>query len=52
MSEHLLSSKAKGGLHISDSNLLRQLIFTFYSNAMREIDNIRKKMENDQKFQI
>lgn len=52
MSEHLMSSKTKGGLHVADSNLLRQLIFTFYSNAMREIDNIRKKMENDQKFQI
>jgi hypothetical protein len=35
-----------------DANLLRQLIFTFYSNAVREIENIRKKMDSDQKYQI
>jgi hypothetical protein len=51
MSEHLLQAKGRG-LHIADSNLLRQLIFTFYSNAMREIENIKKKMESDQKYQI
>ena len=31
---------------------MRQLIYTFYSNAVREIENIRKKMESDQKYQI
>jgi hypothetical protein len=39
-------------MQIVDGNLFRQLIYTFYSNAVREIENIRKKMENDQKFQI
>ena len=36
-------------LTIADSNLLRQLIFTFYANAVREIENIRKKIDSDQK---
>jgi hypothetical protein len=32
--------------------LLRQLIFTFYANAIKEIENIRKKIDSDQRQQI
>jgi hypothetical protein len=47
LSKYLISVKK---LNVMDANLLRQLIFTFYSNAVREIENIRKKMDSDQKY--
>jgi hypothetical protein len=49
LSKYLTSAKK---LKVMDASLLRQLIFTFYSNAVREIENIRKKMDSDQKYQI
>jgi hypothetical protein len=47
LSEHIVDAKH---VKIMDANLFRQLIFTFYSNAVREIENIKKKMDSDQKY--
>ena len=47
LSKYLIGAKK---MKVIDANLLRQLIFTFYSNAVREIENIRKKMDSDQKY--
>lgn len=49
LSKYLIGAKK---MNVIDANLLRQLIFTFYSNAVREIENISKKMDSDQKYQI
>jgi len=33
---------------IIDQNLLKSLIFTFFSNTVKELQNVLRKMESDQ----
>ena len=35
-----------------DQNLLKSLIFTFFSYTIKELQNILKKIESDQKYYI
>lgn len=37
---------------IIDQNLLKSLIFTFFSNTVKELQNVLRKIESDQKHQI
>ena len=46
--EHLISRKFK----IIDQNLLKSLMHTFFSYTIKELQNILRKIESDQKYYI
>lgn len=46
--QHLQSRNYK----IIDTNLFKSLIHTFYFVSLKEYENILKKIESDQKYQI
>ena len=48
----LLSHLENRGYKILDVNLFKSLIHTFYFVALKEYENILRKIESDQKFQI